>query len=39
MYLANARATNETGPPLAYERQFVKIDLKVEFVRVHPTLT
>jgi hypothetical protein len=39
MYVANARATNETGPLNAYERQFVKIDLKVEFARVHPTLT
>jgi hypothetical protein len=36
MYVANARATNETGPLEAYDRQFVKIDLKVEFARVHP---
>ncbi|CAF3637461.1 unnamed protein product [Rotaria sordida] len=34
MYVANARGTNETGPLEAYQRQFVKIDLNIEFARV-----
>lgn len=38
MYVANARASNETGPFEAYHRQFVKIDLNVEFARTHPSL-
>jgi isopenicillin-N N-acyltransferase-like protein len=38
MYVANARGSNETGPLEAYQRQFVKIDLKVEFARIHPSL-
>jgi len=38
LYVANARATNETGPLEAYQRQFVKIDLNVEFARIHPSL-
>jgi hypothetical protein len=33
MYVANARGTNETGPLEAYSRQFVKVDLNVEFSR------
>ncbi|CAF0778657.1 unnamed protein product [Adineta steineri] len=33
MYVANARGTNEQGPMEAYKRQFVKVDLNVEFVR------
>lgn len=33
MYVANARRTNGTGPLEAYNRQFVKVDLKVEFAR------
>jgi hypothetical protein len=33
MYVANARSTNGTGPLEAYKRQFVKVDLKVEFAR------
>lgn len=36
MYVANARASNETGPFEAYHRQFVKIDLNVEFARTQP---
>jgi hypothetical protein len=39
MYVANARATNETGPFEAYKRQFVKMDLNVEFARTLPSLT
>ena len=35
LYLSNARGTNETGPLEAYQRQFVKIDLNVEFARTH----
>ncbi|CAF1168844.1 unnamed protein product, partial [Adineta ricciae] len=38
MYVSNARGTNETGPLEAYQRQFVKIDLKVEFARTNPFL-
>jgi hypothetical protein len=37
MYVSNARGTNETGPLEAYQRQFVKIDLNVEFTRLHPS--
>lgn len=37
MYVANARASNETGPFEAYQRQFIKIDLNVEFARTHPS--
>ena len=33
MYVANARGINEHGPDAAYDRQFVKVDLKVEFAR------
>ncbi|CAF4281416.1 unnamed protein product, partial [Rotaria magnacalcarata] len=33
LYVANARGTNETGPLEAYQRQFVKIDLNIEFAR------
>lgn len=36
MYVANARGSNETGPFEAYKRQFVKIDLNVEFARTSP---
>ncbi|CAF0846202.1 unnamed protein product [Adineta steineri] len=35
MYVSNARGTNETGPLEAYQRQFVKIDLNIEFARTH----
>ena len=38
LYVANARGSNETGPLEAYRRQFVKIDLKVEFVRLHSSV-
>ncbi|CAF0748336.1 unnamed protein product [Didymodactylos carnosus] len=33
MYVSNARGTNEQGPLKAYERQFIKFDLNVEFAR------
>ncbi|CAF1607958.1 unnamed protein product [Rotaria sp. Silwood1] len=33
MYVANARGTDEQGPKEAYNRQFVKIDLNIEFAR------
>jgi isopenicillin-N N-acyltransferase like protein len=33
MYVANARGTNEHGPLEAYQRQFFKLDLNVEFAR------
>ncbi|CAF1601222.1 unnamed protein product, partial [Rotaria magnacalcarata] len=33
MYVANARGTNEQGPLEAYKRQFVKVDLNIEFAR------
>lgn len=33
MYVANARGTDESGPANAYDRQFVKIDMNVEFSR------
>jgi len=33
MYVANARGANETGPLEAYQRQFVKLDLNVEYAR------
>ena len=33
MYVANARGTGEQGPMEAYKRQFVKVDLNVEFAR------
>ena len=33
MYVANARSTNGTGPLQAYKRQFVKVDMNVEFAR------
>lgn len=33
MYVANARKANATGPMEAYKRQFVKIDLNIEFAR------
>ncbi|CAF2512882.1 unnamed protein product [Rotaria sp. Silwood2] len=38
MYVANARGTNETGPLEAYQRQFVKIDLNIEFARVQSSI-
>ncbi|UJR29433.1 hypothetical protein I4U23_010645 [Adineta vaga] len=38
MYVSNARGTNETGPLEAYQRQFVKIDLNIEFARTNPFL-
>lgn len=37
LYVANARATNQTGPFEAYHRQFVKFDLNVEYARLHPS--
>jgi len=33
MYVANARSANGTGPLEAYKRQFVKVDLNVEYAR------
>ncbi|CAF1996258.1 unnamed protein product [Rotaria magnacalcarata] len=33
MYVANARGTNEQGPLEAYKRQFVRVDLNIEFAR------
>jgi len=33
MYVANARRANATGPLEAYKRQFVKVDLNIEFSR------
>ena len=33
LYVANARGSNEQGPTEAYQRQFVKVDLNVEFAR------
>ena len=33
LYVANAGKTNSTGPLRAYQRQFIKLDLKVEFAR------
>lgn len=38
LYVANARGSNETGPDEAYRRQFVRIDLNVEFARTHPSM-
>ena len=31
MYVANARGGNETGPEMAYDREFVRLDMKAIF--------
>lgn len=36
MFVANARASTESGPLEAYNRQFVHLDLKAAFTEAHP---
>eukprot|EP00948_MAST-09A_sp_MAST-9A-sp1_P004194 g4194.t1 len=36
MYVANARGTNETGPQMAYDRAFTKLDMKALFGTAKP---
>ncbi|CAF1325629.1 unnamed protein product [Rotaria sp. Silwood1] len=38
LYVANARGEGEQGPRPAYQRQFIKLDLNVEYARVLPTI-
>ena len=36
LYVANGRASNEQGPKAAYDRQFIKLDMNVEYARTQP---
>lgn len=38
LYVANARGTGEHGPDPAYQRQFIKLDLNVEYARTPPSI-
>ncbi|CAF1459718.1 unnamed protein product [Rotaria sordida] len=38
LYVANARGEGEHGPLPAYQRQFIKLDLNIEYARVPPTI-
>lgn len=38
MYVANAKTSTEEGPLNAYDRQFVKLDLKSLFNEPKPTI-
>jgi hypothetical protein len=38
LYLANGRGSKEQGPRSAYQRQFIKLDLNVEYARAYPSM-
>ncbi|XP_011405375.2 PREDICTED: protein dcd1A-like [Amphimedon queenslandica] len=38
MYVSNAKGSNESGPPNAYDRQFVTLDMKALFNQTKPNI-
>lgn len=38
LYVANGRGSKEQGPKPAYDRQFIKLDLNVEYARTQPSM-
>jgi isopenicillin-N N-acyltransferase-like protein len=38
LYVANARGSHAQGPKPAYQRQFTKLDLNVEYARMKPSM-
>jgi len=38
LYVANGRGSKEQGPKPAYDRQFIKLDLNVEYARTQPSI-
>ena len=38
LYVANGRGSKEQGPKPAYDRQFIKLDLNIEYARTQPSI-
>lgn len=38
MYVSNAKGSKESGPPNAYDRQFVTLDMKALFNQTKPNI-
>ncbi len=38
LYVANGRGSKEQGPRAGYQRQFIRLDLNVEYARPYPSI-
>jgi len=38
LYVANGRGTSKPEPREAYQRQFIRLDLNVEYARTQPSI-